>query len=584
MNAGHEIGRKRFPTGARGVVVSCLALASACSDAPPPPVGTATRPAPATTTPDTTTPDSASAPTKLAPKTSTGVDPAAQVAASTPPASESARGLRHASPAAFDGYTLIAPLSQRSVYLVDLAGQVVHEWKTQHLTAGGSYLLPNGNLLRCARDEKNPRSLGGGIGGLTQEIDWDGNVVWECDLVAQGYTQHHDLEPLPNGNVLLLVREFHDHDEGVGVGRDPSFRRTSALWSDVVIEVEPVRPSGAKIVWTWRAWDHLVQDFDEKAAHFGDPSAFPGRIDVNADYRYKPKKRTETDEARARRERIAAQMAAVGYAGGEVPDDAPGDAPSGDAPPKPADVNPLAPHDTASETSSAPDPRTVPKLGEDWLHTNGIDYLPEYGLIALSTPRLSEVWVLDRSTTTAEAATESGGRYGHGGALLYRWGNAQSYASGGPDDRRLYYQHDVTWVASTQPNELRFLVFNNGQQRPGREFSSVEEVAVPFDAQKGFVRTDSQPFGPREPTWTYSDPDRFYAGFISGAQRLPNGNTLICEGTKGRVFEVQQDGTVVWDYWSPFDDPNEALAPTAALFQAQRIGKDDPALRGKLGH
>jgi hypothetical protein len=244
-------------------------------------------------------------------------------------------------------------------------------------------------------------------------------------------------------------------------------------------------------------------------------------------------------------------------------------------------VNPLA--GTAPDPDApGVDPRNVPKLGEDWLHTNGIDYLPEFGLIALSTPRLSEVWVIDHSTTSAEAASESGGRFGRGGALLYRWGNPQSYALGGPADRRLYFQHDVTWISSTRPNELRLLVFNNGQKRPEREYSSVEEIAIPFDARTGFTRAAGQPFGPPDAAWTYSDQGRFYAGFISGTQRLPNGNTLVCEGTKGRVFEVQRDGTIVWDYWNPFDDPNEALAPTGALFQAQRIAKDDPGLRGRF--
>lgn len=492
--------------------------------------------------------------------------------APTPDAPVEPRGLRVREPGAFDGYTIVAPLSSRSVYLVDLDGKPVHEWKTQHLQAGGAYLLPNGHLLRCARDEKNPRSLGGGIGGLTQEIDWDGNVVWECDLVAQGVTQHHDLEALPNGNVLLLVREFHDHAAGLAVGRDPSFRRTSALWSDTVIEVEPVRPSGAKVVWTWRAWDHLVQDFDAKLAGYGKPADFPGRLDVNADHRYLPKKVVETPEARAAREALEARMAAVGYAGGEVPDDAPKASGSPQAP----ETNPLA---APEPKPDAPDPRTIPKLGEDWLHTNGIDYDAERGLIALSSPRISEVYVIERTPTSEQAASESGGRYGKGGSILYRWGNPQSYALGGPADRRLYYQHDVTWLPSPTPDELRFLVFNNGQKRPQREYSSVEEVHVPFDAKLGFTREPGQPFAPRDAAWTYSDPDRFYAGFISGAQRLPNGNTLVCEGSKGRVFEVTREGQIVWDFWSPFDDPKESLAPPAALFQAQRIGKDDPAVR-----
>lgn len=535
--------------------------ASACGDAP----------APAPSTP---------ARARAAP-----VADVAQVGAATPttapPAANDAaapdRGLRHGEAGAFDGYTLIAPLSLRTVFLVDIAGKVVHEWKTAHFTAGGTYLLPNGNLLRCARDEKNPRSLGGGIGGLTQELDWAGNVVWECDLVAQGLTQHHDLEPLPNGNVLLLTREFHDHAEGLARGRDPSYRRTSALWSDVVIEVEPVRPSGAKIVWMWRAWDHLVQDFDDKVQGYGKPSDFPGRIDVNADYRYQPRKKVETPEQRARREKLEAQMAAVGYAGGEVPSDAA----AASAPAN--DKNPLGTPDAEAKPETGPDPRTVPKLGEDWLHTNGIDYLPEHQLIALSTPRLSEVWFIDRSTTTAEAATEKGGRFGQGGALLYRWGNPQSYGLGGPDERRLWYQHDVTWIDSLRADELRFLVFNNGQKRPGREYSSVEEVAVPFDARTGFARAAGQPFAPRDAAWTYSDPDNFYAGFISGAQRLPNGDTLICEGAKGRVFEVRPDGHVVWDYWSPYDGEGAGgVAPQSALFHANRVAKDHPGLRGKF--
>lgn len=479
----------------------------------------------------------------------------AGAAASTAP---SERGLRHREDGAWEGYTLIAPLNGRTVYLVDMDGKPVHTWTTTHMPAGGAHLLPNGNLLRCARMDSAPGVQRGGIGGLTQEIDWSGKVVWECDLVNEGYTQHHDLHPMPNGNVLLVVRKFHAHEDAIARGRDPRQRANAALWSDLVLEIEPTRPVGGRIVWSWDSWDHVVQDHDPKAREYGQLAENPGRLDINADHRNQPA--TETEEKKRRREQLEAQMRAVGYAG----DDAPRDAqPTGDESRK-------------SEGGAA-------LAGEDWLHLNGIDYLPEHDLIVLSSRHLSEVFVLDHSTTTAEAATARGGRFGRGGELLYRWGNPRSWGLGGPADQRLFLQHDVTWLRGPGPNDLALLVFNNGPRGPGQDFSSVDEIALSFDPARGFPREPGRPFGPEAARWSYSDPGRFYSGFISGAQRLPNGDTLICEGAKGRVFEVRPDGHVVWDYWSPYDGEGAGgVAPQSALFHANRVAKDHPGLRGKL--
>ncbi len=518
-------------TIAASISATVLVLATACSDdgaAPP-----TAAPNPAATAPET------------GPQWQTDAG-----AASTPPAQ---RGLVHREDGVWDGYTLIAPLNGRTVYLVDIEGKPVHSWATTHMPAGGAHLLANGNLLRCARMESAPGVQRGGIGGLTQEIAWDGRVVWECDLVNEGFTQHHDLHPLPNGNVLLVVRKFHTHEDALAHGRDPRQRANAALWSDLVLEVEPIRPVGGKVVWSWGSWDHAIQDHDPKARDHGRLADDPGRIDVNADHRNQP--RTETEEKRRRREQLEAQMRAVGYAG----DDAPRDA----EPKKPEAGAALA--------------------GEDWLHLNGIDYLPEHDLIVLSSRHLSEVFVIDHSTTTAEAAISRGGRFGRGGDLLYRWGNPKSYGRGGPADQRLFHQHDVTWQRGAGPNDLAILVFNNGPRGPGQDYSSVDEIALDFDAVRGFAREPGRAFGPEAARWSYADPARFYSGFISGAQRLPNGNTLICEGAKGRVFEVRPDGHIVWDYWSPYDSEGVGgVAPQSALFHATRVAKDHPGLRGKF--
>jgi len=53
--------------------------------------------------------------------------------------------------------------------------------------------------------------------------------------------------------------------------------------------------------------------------------------------------------------------------------------------------------------------------------------------------------------------------------------------------------------------------------------------------------------------WEYKadPPEKFYSGNMGSAQRLPNGNTLITESTKGHIFEVTRDGEIVWEFYNP---------------------------------
>jgi hypothetical protein len=220
----------------------------------------------------------------------------------------------------------------------------------------------------------------------------------------------------------------------------------------------------------------------------------------------------------------------------------------------------------------------------DWMHTNAVDYCPEYDLIAISSPHLSEVLVIDHSTTTEEAAWHSGGRWGKGGDILFRWGNPLRYGLGDESAQRLFDQHNVDWLPVGPDGSLRVTVFNNGGSRPGGQgWSSADEVLLPFDPKKGFLREMAKPFGPEQAAWSYSDPEHFLSPFISGVQRLPNGNTLICSGAEGRIFEVTADKRIVWDFENTFggDLPNSPIggnAPSRALFRATRIAPDHPGL------
>ena len=217
----------------------------------------------------------------------------------------------------------------------------------------------------------------------------------------------------------------------------------------------------------------------------------------------------------------------------------------------------------------------------DWIHANSIDYHPGLDRIAISARNFSELWIIDHGTTTEEAA-------GRGGDLLYRWGNPRAYRAGTAADQRLFWPHHVHWIEPGLPGAGNLLMFNNGMEFAGhaRGWSSVVELALPADG-RGY-----RP-GEPAPVWTYeADPPAvFYSAFMSGAQRLPNGNTLIASGDEGTVFEVTPGGRTVWKYVNPqhrgarLRQGDLALAPARPgptwgnqLYRATRYAPDHPGL------
>ena len=225
----------------------------------------------------------------------------------------------------------------------------------------------------------------------------------------------------------------------------------------------------------------------------------------------------------------------------------------------------------------------------DWMHSNSIDYNPDLDQILISVRSFCEVWVIDHSTTTAEAKGSSGGRSGMGGDLLYRWGNPFSYGIGTTDERQLFYQHDAQWIPKGYPGAGNILIFNNGPARSQTApWSSVDEIVPPKPDTKGrYAKTTEGSFAPDGPKWTWAAPEpaSFYSGFVSGAQRLRNGNTLICGGAVGRILEVTAEKKVVWDYDCPIrmDVPFRQGTPIDfnQMFRAPRYEPDFPAFRGK---
>ncbi len=451
---------------------------------------------------------------------------------------EQPRGLISNQPGATVDYVLFSQLTAGMSYLVDREGRAVHTWT--HDKAGSAlYLTDEGHLYRLARIAEPPNFKAGGVSGYVQELGWDSELLWEWKMADEQKISHHDIEPLPNGNLLVVGWELITAEEAKAAGRRPELVPDQGLWADWIVEIEPQRPDGARIVWEWHAWDHLIQNHDPEAPNYGDPAAHPHRLDVNADG-----EQPEVDQEELE------QLQALGY----VPDDA-----------------------------------TEEDIQSDFLHANSVDYHPELDQIAISMPEIGELWIIDHSTTTEEARGSTGGRYGRGGDILYRWGNPKAYGRGTKADQQLFYQHQVQWIPPGFERAGNLTMFNNGGGRPGgEEWSSVLEIEPPLEADGSYRLADvaTEPFGPAEPAWIWED-RKLFSPFISGAHRLASGNTLICFGPQGRFLEVNPAGEIVWRYRSPYhgevpgwNPPGTEDFPYAA-FRVTNIPADHAGLTGR---
>jgi hypothetical protein len=382
--------------------------------------------------------------------------------------------LEHSEGSLDDGYVLFAPMSDSTTYLIDKCGYIVHKWNGKYLPALTVHLLPNGKLLKTGIDKESTFSNGGG-GGYIEIQNWDGTIEWSYKLSTATECQHHDVKYLPNGNILAIVYDNKTFEEVQTAGRDPeSFNKY--FWSEKITELRPIGKDSAEVVWEWKVWDHLVQDFDIEKSNYANVQLHPELIDVNLYSSTKPR---------------------------------------------------------------------------DWHHLNAVDYNPKFDQILLSSRHYNEIWVIDHSTTTAEAASHEGGKYGKGGDLLYRWGNPQSYRHGNEENQQLFHQHSAYWIEDGMPYAGSIMVFNNLRGPNNAKYSSVDIIKSPVDSE-GFYDNEL-PYAPATTEWSYTAPNTkdFFGMNLSSAQMLENGNVLICNGPEGCFFEIDTLKNLVWKYINP---------------------------------
>ena len=415
--------------------------------------------------------------------------------------------LYHDSTNAYQGYTLFAPNTTTTTYLIDMNGRVVNQWEGEYGPYLSVYLLENGNLLKSAV-VKHPDDSGNSLFGGFQMFDWDNNLIWEY----YNNNQHHDIEYLSHTNTVLVITEdTHTKADAIANGLDPNIISGDYIRSLSIIEVKQVGLDSTEMVWKWNAWDHLIQYYAQSKLNYGVISEHPELININYN-----------------------------------------------------------------------------ENGQDWLHTNSVDYNETLDQIVISNRNTNEIWIIDHSTTTEEAASHLGGNSNMGGDLLYRWGNSAAYNAGTEADRKLFEQHDANWVQSGMVGESNILIFNNGLGRPDGFYSSIVEIQPPLNPYGLYDLTSGQYFGPADPTWEYtSDPlENFNSPKYGGSQRLENGNTLICNSNSGEFFEVTQGGQIVWRYINPVNTTGIVEQGTLdvgsnQVFRCYRYSPDFAGFAGK---
>jgi len=437
---------------------------------------------------------------------------------------------------AHNGYTLFAAAG--TTYLIDMQGKVAHTWRI----GANPRLLENGHLLDASRDDPS------GFQGF-QDLDWDGKVAWEYVETREGYAPHHDWVRIFNRKLnapttLYIANRSISREQALAAG---ARRVEDGAQMDAVVEVD----MQGNVVWEWWFFDHVVQDIDPVKPNYVGAgkkiSDYPGRLNLNLPGR---------------------------------------------------------------------------PLRRDWLHCNSLDYNADLDQIVINSVQ-GELYVIDHGNTfiAGDPAASIAKARGPAGDFLYRFGDPARYQQGDPPrvlenwdaatsgHKQMGGSHHAHWIAPGLPGAGRLMVFNNGQYLFERTpQSSILEINPFLDAagrdtgkyvnspdagyrEERYHRdTHKTPrLISRQVVWSYRSKSNmgFFSHIGSGAQRLANGNTLICSDTEGHLFEVTAQGELAWEYVNPVTREGalkvmpDSLPMANSVFRALRYTADHPALKGR---
>ncbi len=330
-------------------------------------------------------------------------------------------------------------------FILNKSGERMWSWEFNESLGNDLKLLPSAHVLGMFNYEESPIKFGGGYAGLTQIIDFNDSITWEFKYASKNFLSHHESVFLPNGDLLMLSWERVSEKESLMHG----VNMEGDIFPEKIIQIDTATK---EIVWQWRSWDHIVQDYDASKLSYGNILQNKQLIDIN-------------------------------YALRE---------------------------------------------NGDIMHANGIFYDAASDVIFVSVNYYSEVWVIDHQYNIAETS-------GVSGDLIFRLGNPRAYKDT-LANVLLDRTHTPNLIPLGYPGSGNLLLFNNGlkaKKSTVYEFNLPEKLTIENIDKARLI-------------WSFSDDSLSY-GRISGAYRLSNGNTLICEGDYG-FWEVTDRNKIVWKY------------------------------------
>lgn len=206
--------------------------------------------------------------------------------------------------------------------------------------------------------------------------------------------------------------------------------------------------------------------------------------------------------------------------------------------------------------------KSGPNPGGDWFHVNGLDYNDSLDQIVFSSRYASEIYIIDHSTTTAEAAGHTGGNSGKGGDFLFRWGNPGNYGS--PDPQQIPEAvHDPRWVKEGRPNAGYIQFFNN--EGAGSNLSVVDAINPTRSGYNYPIYGTS--WGPTMEEFRHNCIT--HSTGQSASDRMSNGNVFVAV-SREYMYEVDSTNNLVWQY-------------NAGPAKAFRYESDHPGILALLG-
>jgi len=488
-------------------------------------------------------------------------------------------------------YTFVTGAAHLHEYLIDNTGEVKHMWRAMDYSSQGAIFHPaTGTIVRIPKPPttfvpKDPLGLPGEAPPSTacpQEVpfqefdesryielfDWDNNLLAQCDIGAayeelgfpNTYARFRTL-PLPlettktkyASQVIIVRQKVYDMDLCNSWGVASEAYKTQMMSSCLRTEtanytgcsmdgLAEVNMDDCSLTWVWWTRDHFVQDLNSSIANYGNVSANPQLM--NANYIV---------------------------------------------------TNTIGP-DAGSFLENC--------MGAMDSHINGIDYHSGFDQIMFTSWMRSEAYVIERPKTTAQGAAHTGGVYGKGGDLLYRWGNPAAYDRGTADDATIHQAHSPKWIPDGYTGGGNMMVFENNMWQLNQP-AKAKEWKPPVLPNGSFPPLGpDDTYGPATAEWEYADHSTRNSSSLFGTvERLPNGNTLMVSNKIGDVgdtpsiqdnlhfMEVTPEGKWVWWMadplgWLPngqskFFKLSSTMAAMNQNFLSQKFDKELPIFKEK---